>query len=133
MYSFSPLVDPNQVHHGYDTYVVLATLFVVACLAWATIKRDRATCRVVLIDIVVTLLLGMVIRYFSYMEQPAPRNEKVVATFVGTTAESDTRSTGKSHTTDHFLYGTFRTPDGLVVLRISPGVAIPEQVFLYKN
>lgn len=133
MYSFQAVADMTQVHTGF--YIICALIAVFWPFAtWGAFKeRDNLW-----LWFFSTLFLGAVL-YVSYLcsfHDVAPKNEVVIGTYEGPTAEVSAKEiTGKMPRTEitHLLYGRFRVPEGIVTLPIQAGTAIPPRVVLYKN
>lgn len=127
MYSLQAIADGSANHFGF-----YATLVMAGFLGYHLLKDDDITRKEFIVAVLaVAVTLGLVATG-SFYDKP-PINERVTAIFEGYSAEVEHRTTGKIHTDEHRLYGSFRVPEGVIALEVSAGVPIADKVILYKN
>lgn len=130
MYTLAALPDTSQSHLGF--YFLSAFLFVLLFGLYREYRQGAMSGRELFYVFLAAVAVTSLTALGSFTTKP-PRNEKVIASFEGFTAEVEKTQSGKYTSTTHRVYGRFRVPEGTVALVVSSGSPIPPKVILYKN
>lgn len=142
MFSFNPLpiIDNLNSHGGF--WFSLFVLGIITAFSFI-IALDRDEKSEWKTFIFVFMFCGSIMGLIGYNswttgEIITPKNEKVIADFVGFVAEGEayTERSGKQtvRRENHYLYIAYNVPGyGRVILPANKGVTYPERAILYKN
>ena len=133
MYSFAPW--PDETAHTI-TMLILVTIGVCGgVIGMILISVDSAarhwrawvSAGMAISSVIIGLLLN------ENKLPPPPKNIEVVGTLVGFSAEGYNERSGKSKADVHYMYVTYRVPEGDVMLRASQGNVYPARAILYRK
>jgi hypothetical protein len=132
MYSFQPLADTTwNIHYGFY-FVLVVSLVIFGMMLYARMN-DEIELQTLGIWTVIFGIIVYLTSVASYRDQVVYKNTRVVGEFVSFQPEMVVERSGKSTTTKHLMYVTYRVGNEMVVMPADPEVSYPKSVVLYKN